>query len=142
MYKLPHNADPVPWHQDNGYVYVEPQAYLTVWVPLVDATVDNGCVWVVPGAHRRGTLAHESTDLGWRCLPESTVGAVPVEAPAGSAVVFSSLTPHRTGPNITNDVRAAYILQFIPDGAEILRDRPASQVPERVTQDADRQPLL
>ena len=32
-------------------------------------------------------------------------------------VVFSSLTPHRTGPNVTNEVRKAYIVQYAPDGA-------------------------
>jgi ectoine hydroxylase-related dioxygenase (phytanoyl-CoA dioxygenase family) len=42
---------------------------------------------------------------------------VPVEAEAGSIVVFSSLTPHRTGPNVTTQVRKSYILQYAPDGA-------------------------
>ena len=78
VYKLPHNPDPVPWHQDNGYTYVEPQAYLTCWVALVDATLDNGCVWVVPGLHRRGTLDHWDTELGFRCLPDGVDGAVAV----------------------------------------------------------------
>jgi ectoine hydroxylase-related dioxygenase (phytanoyl-CoA dioxygenase family) len=120
VYKRPRNPDVVPWHQDNGYAYVEPQEYLTVWVPLGDATLENGTVWVVPGGHRRGTLAHWDTDLGRRCLPETTEGAVAVEVPAGSAVAFSSLTPHRTGPNTTDEVRSAYILQYAPDGAEVL----------------------
>ena len=114
----------MPWHQDNGYAYVEPQAYLTCWIPLVDATLDNGCVWVLPGYHERGTIAHWPTELGWRCLPEDADGAVPVEAPAGSVVVFSSLTPHRTGPNRTGAVRSAYIVQYAPDGAVALRGEP------------------
>ena len=73
---------------------------------LTDATEDNGCPWVVPGLHRRGTLAHEHSDTGFVCLhdPEGAV-AVPVEA--GSIVVFSSLTPRATGPNRTDDVRKA-----------------------------------
>ena len=45
---------------------------------------------------------------------------MPVEAPAGSVVVFSSLTPHRTGPNRTDAVRKSYILQYAPDGAEVV----------------------
>jgi ectoine hydroxylase-related dioxygenase (phytanoyl-CoA dioxygenase family) len=144
VYKLPHNDDVVPWHQDNGYVYVEPQAYLTCWVPLVDATLDNGTVWVVPGGHRRGTLQHWHTELGWRCLPESTEGAVPVEAPAGSIVVFSSLTPHRTGPNVTDDVRSAYILQYAPDGARLLQGDPAAGrgPPVPCTEEGRQLPLL
>ena len=39
-------------------------------------------------------------------------------AKAGDAIVFSSLAPHRTGPNLEKDtVRKAYILQYAPDGA-------------------------
>ncbi len=116
VYKKPHTLQEFPFHQDNGYTYIEPQQYLTCWVALTDATVENGCPWVIPGWHRYGTLAHETTDLGFRCV-ESSSDAVPVSARAGDIVVFSSLTPHRTGPNRTDGVRKAYILQYAPDGA-------------------------
>ena len=56
VYKRPRGTEPVLWHQDNGYTYVEPQAYLTVWVALTDATPENGCISVMPGIHRTGTL--------------------------------------------------------------------------------------
>jgi phytanoyl-CoA hydroxylase len=117
VYKKPGTEAPFPWHQDNGYTYVEPQQYLTCWIALTDATIDNGCPQVVPGLHRSGTLAHEASDLGFVCLPESTE-SIAVEAPAGSVVVFSSLTPHSTGPNLSDGVRKAYIVQYAPDGAE------------------------
>jgi phytanoyl-CoA hydroxylase len=123
VYKQPHGAEPVLWHQDNGYTYVEPQAYLTCWVALTDATLDNGCVWVLPGAHRAGTLAHRSTPIGFQCA-EDPEGAVPVPVRAGSVGVFSSLTPHATGHNVTDEVRKAYIVQFAPDGAVALRGDP------------------
>lgn len=38
VYKKPGNPEEFPWHQDNGYTYVEPQQYLTCWVALNDAT--------------------------------------------------------------------------------------------------------
>jgi ectoine hydroxylase-related dioxygenase (phytanoyl-CoA dioxygenase family) len=123
VYKQPHGAEPVLWHQDNGYTYVEPQAYLTCWVALTDATLDNGCVWVLPGVHRAGTLAHRATPIGFQCAEEPD-GAVPVPVRAGSIVVFSSLTPHATGHNVTGDVRKAYIVQFAPDGAVARRGDP------------------
>ena len=128
VYKRPHGVEPVLWHQDNGYTYVEPQAYLTCWVALDDATLENGCVWVVPGAHRTGTLAHRDTPIGFECFDDDTAraaGAVAVPVRAGSIVVFSSLTPHATGPNTTGDVRKAYILQYAPDGAVARRGGPA-----------------
>ncbi|MEE2702520.1 MAG: phytanoyl-CoA dioxygenase family protein [Myxococcota bacterium] len=118
VYKKPGTQDEFPWHQDNGYTFVEPQQYLTCWVALTDTDEKNGCPWVVPGIHRRGTLEHWMTDLGWCCLEEPE-GAVPVPARAGSIVVFSSLTPHRTGPNLSDDVRKSYIVQFAPDGARL-----------------------
>jgi phytanoyl-CoA hydroxylase len=116
VYKKPDADKEFPWHQDNGYTYVEPQQYLTCWVALTDATVANGCPWIVPGLHRLGTLEHHWTPLGFECLSE-VEGAVPVELRAGSIAVFSSLTPHRTGPNTTTGVRKAYILQYAADGA-------------------------
>ena len=123
VYKKPGTESPFPWHQDNGYAFVEPQQYLTCWVALTDATEENGCPWVVPGLHRLGTLAHEYSDIGFVCLhdPEH---AVAVPASAGSIVVFSSLTPHSTGPNRTDAVRKAYIVQFAPTGAAVIRGEP------------------
>ncbi len=115
VYKKPGNPSPFPWHQDNGYTFIEPQQYLTCWIPLVDATEENGCPHVVPGLHREGTLHHEFTDLGFNCFDGAPEGVVAVPAMAGDIVVFSSLTPHATGPNLTDSVRKTYIVQFCPD---------------------------
>lgn len=136
VYKKPGNPDEFPWHQDNGYTFVEPQTYLTCWVPLNAATIENGCPWVVPGIHRQGTLRHHMTPLGFECL-QSPPGAVPVCAEAGDIVVFSSLTPHRTGPNQSDQVRKAYILQYghshaeaiLRDGERLKQDDPSRQFP-------------
>jgi ectoine hydroxylase-related dioxygenase (phytanoyl-CoA dioxygenase family) len=134
VYKKPEKPGTFPWHQDNGYRYIEPQQYLTCWVPLTNATRENGCPWIAPGLHQRGTLEHWMTPAGWQCLPEDPPGIRALEAPAGSIVVFSSLTPHRTGPNLSSQVRKSYIVQFAPDGARAVdagafvpQDDPARQ---------------
>jgi phytanoyl-CoA hydroxylase len=138
VYKQPHGAEPVLWHQDNGYTYVEPQAYLTCWVAITDATLDNGCVHVLPSVHRTGTLEHVNTPIGFRCC-EDPDGSVAVPVRAGSIVVFSSLTPHTTGHNVTDEVRKAYILQYAPDGAVALHGDPATGAPaDRVVQNDER----
>jgi len=130
VYKQPNSAEPVLWHQDNGYTYVEPQSYLTCWVAITDATPENGCVMVMPGVHRDGTLAHHSTPIGEECWGDWNT-AVEVPVPAGSIVVFTSLTPHATKPNLTDQVRKAYIVQYAPDGAVALFGKADAGPPSR-----------
>jgi ectoine hydroxylase-related dioxygenase (phytanoyl-CoA dioxygenase family) len=130
VYKQPNGAEPVLWHQDNGYTYVEPQAYLTCWLAITDATPQNGCIAVMPGAHRDGTLEHRSTPVGEECWGDWSQ-AVEVPVRAGSLVVFSSLTPHATKRNTTDFVRKAYIVQYAPDGAVALAGDPAAGPPTR-----------
>lgn len=141
VYKKPERPRRFPWHQDNGYAFVEPQQYLTCWIALTDATVRNGCPQVASGLHRMGTLAHRYVDpLGFECLSDPA-DVVVAEVPAGGVVVFSSLTPHLTGPNTTDEVRKAYIVQYAPAGAEVLRGDPAAGPPSHREQcnDPDRQ---
>ena len=135
VYKKPGTESPFPWHQDNAYTFVEPQQYLTCWLALTDTDLDNGCPWVLPGLHRRGTLSHRMTDLGWSCL-EDPEGALPVPLRAGDMAVFSSLTPHRTGPNRSAEVRKAYIVQFAPEGARVLLPDEAGGAPQEQRCDA------
>lgn len=124
VYKKPQKARDFPWHQDNGYGFVAPQTYVTCWIPLTAATVDNGCPWVLPGWHRKGTLRHDHNSRGLEIMGIGSADeAVAVPAIPGDMVVFSSLTPHRTGPNLTDVTRKALILQYIPDGAVLVDHR-------------------
>ncbi len=141
VYKKPGTKAPFPWHQDNGYTFVEPQQYLTCWVALTDATEENGCPWVLPGKHHMGTYAHELSDLGFVCAREPE-GAVPAPARAGSVVVFSSLTPHATGANVSDSTRKSYIVQFAPDGAERISEVDGQLVREQANAPERQYPIL
>jgi phytanoyl-CoA hydroxylase len=142
VYKKQDTAAPFPWHQDNGYAFVEPQQYLTCWIALTEATEQNGCPWVVPGLHKQGTLLHQPTETGLVCF-ESVSKAVPATVGAGGIVVFSSLTPHCTGPNRTDSVRKAYIVQYAPDGASVVSRDDRGNIRKAPADAADRQfPVL
>ena len=125
VYKQPHGAEPVLWHQDNGYTYVEPQAYLTCWVAITDATPDNGCVWVLPGVHRAGTLAPPCTRRSGSSAAEDPDGAVEVPVRAREhrrvLVAHAALRPATTAP-----ARCARPTSCSsqPDGAVALRGDP------------------
>ena len=118
VYKKPCPGRIFPYHQDNGYTFIEPLQYLTCWVALNDASAENGCPWFVPGLFRRGPLLHKFDERngGWAISDLRSDDAVCVPLKAGSVAIFWSLTPHMTGPNNTESVRKAYICQYAPDG--------------------------
>ena len=118
VYKKPCPGRIFPYHQDNGYTFIEPLQYLTCWVALNDASAENGCPWFVPGLFRRGPLLHKFDERngGWTISGLRSDDAVCVPLKAGSVAIFWSLTPHMTGPNNTESVRKAYICQYAPDG--------------------------
>jgi ectoine hydroxylase-related dioxygenase (phytanoyl-CoA dioxygenase family) len=113
VFKQPEGKKEFPWHQDDGYTPVEPSPYLTLWLALNDATPENGCISVLPGAYKRGLLPHQQSPIGLVCHdsddPDQGV-LVPVKA--GSMAVFWSLTPHKSGANVSGGPRKAYVIQY------------------------------
>ncbi len=107
-----------PWHQDNAYFNWLPLDLLgTVWIALDDATVENGCMHLLPGEHRRGPMRHYHT-IDCEILPDRICAdqAVPIELKAGGVLYFSALLPHQTPPNTSVHRRRA--LQFQYRGVE------------------------
>lgn len=95
------------WHQDEIYIPTRDRSLTGVWIALDDATVENGCLWVIPGSHRSGILYYQEWhgdprfDCAWeaRRFPYTNDDAVPVEVKAGSMVVFNGYLLHRSLPN-------------------------------------------
>jgi hypothetical protein len=115
--KPPQARTELPWHQDNGYTPLIPEEYVTCWVALDDARIDNGCIWVLPGSHLHGTIAHHAGPGPFRVGHDGDDEGVPVPVERGDVIVFSSLIMHRSGPNTTDEHRRAWIIQFCPRDA-------------------------
>ncbi|WP_068610082.1 phytanoyl-CoA dioxygenase family protein [Paenibacillus swuensis] len=116
VYKRPEADRDFPWHQDNGYAPTQPEHYVTCWLALEDATIENGCIWIHPGSHKQGFVEHRDSDVGKQCYFGDDPGmAVPLKK--GSMVVFHSLLFHRSTPNRSNTTRKGYIMQYSVDGA-------------------------
>ncbi|MBV9865660.1 MAG: phytanoyl-CoA dioxygenase family protein [Abitibacteriaceae bacterium] len=112
LIKPPFIGSEKPWHQDDAYFSVVPlDAVCGVWIALDEATVENGCMHVLPGGHKVGPRKHFH---GRDCeIVEDRLNpalAVPVELPPGGAMFFHGLLPHQTPPNSSSARRRA--LQF------------------------------
>ena len=110
--KPPEARTELPWHQDSGYTPTVPEEYVTCWLALDDASVDNGCLWVRPGSHHDGRQRHHAGAGPFRVGYEGPDDGMPVPVRRGSVLVFSSLLMHRSGPNTTGRQRRAWILQY------------------------------
>jgi ectoine hydroxylase-related dioxygenase (phytanoyl-CoA dioxygenase family) len=117
VYKSPEGNKPFSWHQDDAYGPVEPSPYLTVWMAITDATVENGCVSVLPGSHKQGLMEHHDSEFGLACRShdDPTQGFL-VPVPAGSLICFWSTMMHKSGPNLSSGTRKAFVMQFCPPG--------------------------
>jgi phytanoyl-CoA hydroxylase len=110
----------VEWHQDNGVVLPEADeaTILTVWLALTDATVQNGCMQVIPRSHREGLKDHCPVDQ--LRIPDALLPldrAIPVPMKAGSALLMNQQTIHSSLDNVTEDqVRISFDLRYQPVG--------------------------
>jgi phytanoyl-CoA hydroxylase len=95
------------WHQDELFIPTRDRSLTAAWIALDDATVENGCLWVLPGSHRRGVLYpdRDHHDPRFDCeveaydFPYRDEDAVAVEVAAGSVVVFNGYLLHMSLPN-------------------------------------------
>ncbi|HEY9630745.1 MAG TPA: phytanoyl-CoA dioxygenase family protein [Coleofasciculaceae cyanobacterium] len=103
-------ADTFPWHQDNGYNKLKDGHY-QFWIALTEMTADNGGLCLQPGSHKKRLphkkVGHEEVYDG---VPESPIL---VEAKPGDVVLFSSFLLHSTTPNITQNTRWAYVIEYM-----------------------------
>jgi len=95
------------WHQDEIYIPTRDRSLTGGWIALDDATTENGCLWVIPGSHKRGILWPQRVqhDTRFDCAHESfrfpytDDDAIPVEVKAGDMVFFNGYLLHRSLPN-------------------------------------------
>jgi phytanoyl-CoA hydroxylase len=96
------------WHQDEDFIPTRDRSLIGAWIALDDATVQNGCLWVIPGSHKYGILweLEKQENPDFDCsdeavgFPYTDEDAVPVELRAGSIVFFNGYLLHRSLPNV------------------------------------------
>ena len=129
IFKQPNIGGEVTCHQDSTFLYTEPIDIVGLWFALEDATVENGCLWAIPGGHRHGLksrwvrtaedkMKFEIFDeTPW---PEDQL--VPLEVSKGSLILLHGLLPHRSLENRSSRSRHAYTLHLIKPTANYPAD--------------------
>lgn len=123
------------WHQDSGYIDYPHREYLSCWLALDDVNEANGTIRVLPWSRIQGdprsVSEHQRRDgtndmIGY----DGDDPGDPVIAPAGSLVVFSSRTFHRSTANTLDQLRRAWLIQYSaepimrPEGGLHIRAEP------------------
>lgn len=115
------------WHQDSQYLdqstigkkekHTGHLHMVTVWVPLVEATVENGCCWVIPGSHRWGLLdGARGADSNVQMEEDVEARGTPVPVPLkpGGALFMSNLCIHASKVNTTQESRWSIDFRYFP----------------------------
>ena len=125
IWKAPKIGLGFPWHQDKWYFNHQYKTEMTVgtWTAIDAADRDNGCLYVIPGSHKYGILAHE--DLEGSQQTEFKIArdardedGVAVEVPPGAVVWFNNQLLHKSTDNHSGRFRRANVAHYISAKAE------------------------
>ncbi len=120
IFKQPNIGGEVVCHQDSTFLYTEPIDIVGLWFALEDATIENGCLWAIPGGHRQGLKSRwvrsskggvEFHVFDSEVWPENELE--PLEVTKGSLILLHGLLPHRSLENKSPRSRHAYTLHLI-----------------------------
>jgi phytanoyl-CoA hydroxylase len=126
-YFKPPGAKGQGMHQDNFYLVASPATCIAAWTAIDAAELDNGCLYVAPGSHRRDIFCPEkSKSEPWFEYGDSHINPfprdlkpVPVRVPRGATMFFSGNLVHGSGPNRTQDrSRRTFIGHYIDAASE------------------------
>lgn len=102
------------WHQDLGVMTpdADGSGVLSVWVPMIDVSEDEGCLVVVPGSHRNGLVTHCRT-ASFNGIRDEDLGR-PLALPmaAGDVLFLNKLTQHASLSNTSSRLRWSFDLRY------------------------------
>ncbi|OUV78080.1 MAG: phytanoyl-CoA dioxygenase [Acidimicrobiaceae bacterium TMED130] len=137
IFKPPRIGGEVVWHTDHPFLWTDPPSVKGFWVALEDATIENGCLWCLPGMHKEspkerfrrkeggGTemITFDNSDF-------PTDKRIPLEASKGTIVVLDGLLPHWSSANRSDTSRHAFTLHIIEEAAHYPEDNWLQRSPD------------
>lgn len=137
IFKQPKIGGEVTCHQDSTFLYTEPQDIAGLWFALEDATLENGCLWAIPGGHQLGLksrwVRNEVGGMEFDVFDSSPFREdelVPLGVEKGSLIVLNGLLPHKSLANRSEKSRHAYTLHVISSGSHYPADNWLQRSPD------------
>ncbi len=124
IFKQPHIGGEVVCHCDHTFLWTDPPSVVGFWLAIETATVENGCLWALPGGHKlppHRRFVRDGDRVGFVELldePYRLDTLVPLEAEAGTVVVLHGRLPHLSGANRSDRSRHAYTLHAVSAAAD------------------------
>lgn len=119
LFVKPPNFQGQAWHQDEIYIPTRDRSLIGAWIAMDDATIDNGCLWVLPGSHRQGYLypqrSHENPDefdFAQESFGFDESDEIPVEVETGALVFFNGYLLHRSRKNRGDTFRRVLVNHY------------------------------
>jgi len=116
-------ANPTAWHLDTPFWSFSDRRAISIWVALDDATLENGCLFFIPGSHKitnfdKITIGRNMDSIFdiYPQLKNFRPKAAPMKA--GSCSFHNGLTVHGANANMTNGFRRAMTCAYMPEGNE------------------------
>lgn len=115
-------ANPTAWHLDTPFWSFSDRNALSIWVALDDATVENGCLYFIPGSHKKTSFQNpgitKNMNAVFEFYPEfAKTNPFCATMKAGTASFHNGLCIHGAGANMTPGFRRAMTCAYMPDGA-------------------------
>jgi len=108
------------WHQDEIYIPTRDRSLCGAWIAMDDATIENGCLWVIPGSHRSGYLypQHAHNNLDEFDVSAESYGfdesdEIPVEVKSGTVIFFNGHLLHRSRKNRSDIYRRVLVNHYM-----------------------------
>ena len=125
IWKAPKIGLGFPWHQDKFYFRNRFHTETTIgtWTAIDPADEDNGCLYVIPGSHKRDIFQHDDLEGSQQREFKLARGVrdadgVPVEVPPGAVIWFHSHLLHKSTDNHSLRFRRSYVIHYLSAQAE------------------------
>lgn len=138
--KDPGTPQYIAWHQDGTYFYLDPALHVTAWVALSDASVEAGCMHVLPGSHLDDWHSHDDDPSPDNLIlrGQAIYGkfeaerGVPMPLRAGEMSLHHTKLVHCSHPNKAADRRMGFGISYIPAHVRDVGQTPGSAMLVRV----------